>query len=272
MEFRSLHQYNIVEIADLFDRCFEDYVIPFKITHQSAAAHIRRDGVDLWRSFAVLHQGREVGIAYLAPRFDKVRLAGMGVIKEARGQGVGRAAVVEFLRRCRSDNFQEAVLEVFEQNISAVRLYESYGFKVMQRLYGYQRGPLEAPDGEELVEVDPSLYIDAIRSDRGHSTHGQGPEHACAMTLPVRCWSNGQAFACFAPPSESAPIVVSGFAVLPQHRGQGCGRRMIESIQRSFPGRSWMIPQVVPECMDGFFLKLGFQRQALNQFAMRLSL
>ena len=38
LSFRPLLELNFAEMADLFNRCFEDYVISFNVTAQSAAA------------------------------------------------------------------------------------------------------------------------------------------------------------------------------------------------------------------------------------------
>src|SRR5438128_2742938 len=110
LTFKSLLELDSVEIADLFNRCFEDYVISFTMTPQSAAAHWLRDGVDLARSFVTMRGEDAIAVTYIAPRFDRARLAAMGVVKEARAQGVGKIVVAEFLRRLREDGFRIAAL------------------------------------------------------------------------------------------------------------------------------------------------------------------
>lgn len=271
--FRPLLDLDFAQIAELFNRCFEGYVISFTMTPQSCAAHIRKDGVDHARSFVMRRDDQDVAIAYIAPRFDKARLAGMGVIKEARGQGVGKAVVTEFLRRLTAEGFREAVLEVFEQNTPAVRLYESFGFKPAQRLYGFSREPFSIDGAKALQEAKHVEYFDTIRELRETMSYGHTPEHGSSMTLPVRCWTvDGDAYACFAPPSEGNPIYLNAIVVRAGARGRGKGRELLMAIQAAHPTSSWAIPQTFPEAVAGFMEHHGFQRLELNQFEMRLTL
>jgi GNAT superfamily N-acetyltransferase len=271
ISFRPLLELNFAEMANLFNRCFEGYVIPFTMTAQNAAAHSRKDGIDHIRSFVAVKDGQDIGLAYIAPRFETARLAGMGIVKSARGQGTGRVLVAEFLRRLREEGFREAVLEVFEQNEAAVRLYKSFGFEATQRLYGFEREPMRIAEAKPLRQVSLGEFSDAMRISQLPSS--PTANHFCRTTLPVRAWTiDGQAYAIYAPPRNGGLISLGGFFVTLESRGKGMARQLFQSIQAANPQRSWFLGQVFPEATAPFLEHLGFKRMELNQFEMKLKL
>lgn len=273
ISFRPLHELDYVEIADLFNRCFEGYVVPVHLSPAAAAERSRRDGIDHSRSFITLVDEEPVGIALVTPRFDAARLAGMGVVAPARGQGLGRATLTEFLRRLRADGFREAILEVFEQNEPALSLYRSAGFVAKQRLFGFRREPVMTRHAPLLREVPMSAFLTALRDADDLLPFIQTAQQASSTTLPARCWTvDGAAFACFAPPDAGNAVVVTSFIVKRIMRSCGKGRELVGAIQGAHPHRSIVLPQIFPEAVAGFFEHVGFQRMELNQFEMRLEL
>ncbi len=59
----------------------------------------------------------------------------VGVTPEHRGQGIGRALVIQALRGFMQCRMGCAVLEVTAENDGAVKLYRSLGFEVIDVLY-----------------------------------------------------------------------------------------------------------------------------------------
>jgi GNAT superfamily N-acetyltransferase len=274
VQFRPLYEFDFVEFADLFTRCFEDYVIPVKdIPPAAAAARSRREGIDHARSFVTMLGSEPVAIGLIAPRFEVGRLAGMGVVKAARGQGIGRATVEEFLRRLREEQFKKATLEVFEQNAPAVRLYESVGFRPTRRLLGFKRPPRTGSVGTELKAAPLSEFVEALLDAGDDLPFTHSPAQASAMALPLKCWTvDGDALACFVPPLAGQPVVVHAFIVRKSARGQGKGRALFDSIQGTYSGHAISMPQIFPESVAGFLANIGFERLELNQFEMWLEL
>jgi ribosomal-protein-alanine N-acetyltransferase len=82
---------------------------------------------------------------YIAARInaDEVHINNIGVWPDSRRQGVGGAllgAALEVARRCGA---LEAVLEVRAGNLSALRMYERFGFAVVGVRRRYYREPAE---------------------------------------------------------------------------------------------------------------------------------
>jgi ribosomal-protein-alanine N-acetyltransferase len=65
------------------------------------------------------------------------------VAPEARGKGIGRRILEEFLIRAHQTNSQAVFLEVRESNTSAISLYEKLGFHPTGRRKSYYSSPVE---------------------------------------------------------------------------------------------------------------------------------
>ncbi len=273
LQFSPATDFSIAELARLFTAGFEGYLIPVAVGPELLARIIRRDGTDLSRSLVAVRESEPVGLAMVAPRYERIRLAGMGIVPGARRTGVGRALLTEFLTRAKAEAFEQAWLEVFEQNIAALSLYQSAGFTMVQRLYGYTREPMPPIAAGELREVSLGGYVAALKLEKAQLPWVQSPEQATTIALPNRAWTlDGDCIAVFAAPPAVGPIGLMGLYTRPEARQQGKARRLLHTIQARYPGRRWGIPQVTPESMAPFFEGLGFSRSELNQFEMRLML
>jgi ribosomal protein S18 acetylase RimI-like enzyme len=80
---------------------------------------------------AVFRERLEVGRRLFLPvPSDSLYLSRLAVVSRARGRGLGRALLAEFLRAGRSGGFRRFDLDVAVGNTAAIRLYESFGFRV----------------------------------------------------------------------------------------------------------------------------------------------
>jgi len=91
-----------------------------------------------YAQFYALDGGRVVGWCDIVSKtqegFRHVGVLGMGVLKSYRGKGLGKALMAEALRHAKKVNSLEIVeLDVFESNLNAFKLYESFGFLVEGR-------------------------------------------------------------------------------------------------------------------------------------------
>jgi RimJ/RimL family protein N-acetyltransferase len=68
-------------------------------------------------------------LPYTAEGFTHVGRLGMGVRSEWRRQGIGRRLLDACLPLARDAGIEKVELEVFSDNVAAIRLYESFGFK-----------------------------------------------------------------------------------------------------------------------------------------------
>ncbi len=85
---------------------------------------VRREDVD--------HQVSDIGCALMTghPRNTQAELMYMGLVPEARSQGLGREVVQHVKRAARTAGFRRLVVAVDRNNTPALRVYEGEGFHV----------------------------------------------------------------------------------------------------------------------------------------------
>ncbi len=68
---------------------------------------------------------------------DECEIMTLCILPEERRKGLARKLCAELLETCRSRNLKTIFLEVDEQNLAAVKLYESLGFTQYRIRKGY---------------------------------------------------------------------------------------------------------------------------------------
>jgi ribosomal protein S18 acetylase RimI-like enzyme len=133
------------ELAKLFTRGYEGYFVPINVDEAAIAYIVDAWDIDLDRSRAI--PGR--GVCFLGVRGERGWIGGLGVVPEARREGVGRVLMEDVLTVAPA----EVTLEVIEQNEPAIRLYEQLGFERTRLLEVWSVG--ETPFVEARA-VDPA--------------------------------------------------------------------------------------------------------------------
>ncbi|MCZ2098490.1 MAG: GNAT family N-acetyltransferase [Anaerolineae bacterium] len=279
IDLQPAYTLTIDDLATLFNRAFAGYIGgDVHFTAEALARFLSRDNVDLDLSQIVVRDGQPVGFGYVARLGWTSRLAAFGVVPEAAGAGVGKAAMRRMIEqaKARGDRFYE--LEVIEQNTRAVNLYEGVGFERVRRLVGCElkSPPTDARD-ERLAPALLSMNV----YDVGKIIMQYG-----ALDLP---WQVAGATICRAAPPNVGYALDGAYAVItnpdaevvglralivpPELRRQGRATRLMRAIFARHPGRHWVLSAIMPEDIGGEWLaSLGFTRTALTQWQMRLSL
>lgn len=72
------------------------------------------------------------------PRWDEIKIDGIAVSKDARGNGIGSKMLKKIIRFARRRSFKRVKLKVVNTNPRAKKLYERFGFgEVKTRNYGF---------------------------------------------------------------------------------------------------------------------------------------
>jgi len=160
-----------VEIARVASRAFSDYAVPLRLGPPDIEDLIQRDDIDLGASVALQQGGAMVGLALLARREAKGRIAMMGIDPLLRGRGGGRLLGERAIEVLRAGRVTRIVLEVLDGNEVAGSLYRSLGFHPARRLVGRTRHPAPPrPTGRGSgLELAP---IDLAESARALAAHG----------------------------------------------------------------------------------------------------
>jgi ribosomal protein S18 acetylase RimI-like enzyme len=273
LRVRSVAQCCSEEIADALTQCFQGYLFPFRMTPERYEARFRTENLDPFASRLYFQDESPAGIVMIARRGWTSRLAAMAIAPSFRGRGLGQQLMRIAIREAKDRRDTAMLLEVFEQNPAAVALYTKLGFRPTRRLIGYD-GKLEPKSGGVLVEIDPFLVARLIAQEGEPDLPWMlMPETLAGITRPAQAFHLDQAaYAVIANP-DSVKIAIVALLVRRMNRRQGLGSRMLASLAARFADRSLTIPALVPEDLAGNFLrKLGWRKQPLNQFEMRLEL
>jgi ribosomal protein S18 acetylase RimI-like enzyme len=275
MNIVSSSNYSLAEFTGLFNLGFEDYFVEFTIAEPILAFLCTYSFVDWHRSLVAEVDGEPAGFLLLGSRGWTMRGAAMGIVKLHRNKGIGTALMKKALEDCRSDGFKSMILEVFDANQPAIRVYEKCGFMTKRRLVGYERPLRESPAStDELTEIDPYLFsLQVARHGDPDLPWMCSPEYYAAYPphLSKAYALKDKAFALVMPKSDEMARI-SGIVVSKKHRKQGLGRRLLDSLFALYPDRKWEMIPVFPEDMaPGFFLGCGFETIELNQFEMEIT-
>jgi len=134
MELFSADHLSMVELAALWNRAYEGYVMPLHFTEERMAAHLYRAGIDLRRSVIARVNGRVVGLSLAAPEpTGSAWIGGFGIVAEARRRGYATALMRAHLARLVAEGVGQVRLEVIGTN-PARQVYRAAGFQEMRRL------------------------------------------------------------------------------------------------------------------------------------------
>ncbi len=281
LESRPALDFDLHFLADLFNRAFEGYFVPVAESPEDLAARLRFDSIDLALSRVAFLDDQAVGVVCVSVRGWGSRIAGMGVVPEARRRGAGRLLMDEAIARTRAVGLRHMVLEVIEQNTPAVELYRDLGFQFLRRLVGYELHNTAAElddrgrrDASALEPADPREVARQLTLAADNDLPWQlAGETLAAYRPPVSGYHlDGKAFALIHDPGDAA--ILAHILVVPRgHRSAGWGSRLARALFALHEGRSWRIPARVPEDLAVGFLKgLGSARTELTQLELRLEL
>ena len=151
------------ELAALFTRAYEGYFVPVQVDEAALDFLERTFDLDLDASLVAFDEGEPVGLVNLGVRGNRGWIGGLGIVPEARRQGVGRTLMDAVHEQARSRGIDEISLEVIEANKAAFRLYENLGYEFLRWV---EIGSLEAAPGEAPADEDWEAAHGRIRTAR----------------------------------------------------------------------------------------------------------
>jgi ribosomal protein S18 acetylase RimI-like enzyme len=267
--FESLLHRPAIELADILTRAFTDYIMSAHFTPEALAYMIRNDSIDLAASRLLLRESKLAGIGLIARRGERSRLAAMGILPEARGQGVGRYLMEKLLAEARERGESAMELEVIEQNTPAVKLYERVGFQKVRRLVGFTAEPNPGMPDSALQEVPLAVVAAEVLAhavpDLPWQVSGQT---LTQWTQPAKGFQLGPAFAALSSP-ERPSITLQALVVRPEFRRQGHAACLVRALQARFPDKTFRVPIIFPEEFAApLFTSLDFRPETLSQLQM----
>ena len=262
------------DLVNCLNQGFEDYFVPIHFNTATFLNMVREDGIDLTASCLLLVDDQPYGIALIARRGWTTRLAAMGISKELRGKGAGSWLMNELIEEARQRGDHEMVLEVFEQNEPAVKLYRNAGFQTVRRLVGFIRGGKDVRESKK----DNLQEIDLREIGRLIAGHGLSDlpwqlsgESIAQMNPPARAYQKERSYIVVSNPVLEH-VVIWSLLVEREARGQGCATNLLKTMTANYANKTWHVPAIFPEEFGKVFEKADFEREELSQWQMKLSL
>ncbi len=272
LELAPASDYPLPDLTQLLNRSFEKYLVPIAFNLNQFLTMIRRDSVDLAASRVLLYDDQPAGIALIARRGWTSRLAAMGIVQSLRGKRAGSWFMERLIEEAREREDRELVLEVIEQNEYAVRLYQRCGFQTVRRLIGFQCSQIN------MTTTLPLEEIDLLTAGRFISQYGLSDlpwqlagETIAHLTPPACAYQSAGACVVISNP-DAEHVVLWSVVVKPEARGKNLGAELLKSVMAKYPHKTWHVSAILPEELGHVYERLGFQREALSQWQMKLPL
>jgi len=101
--------------------------------------------------FVLKNQGKIIGFIGMWLEDKRLHIINVTVHPDERGKGFGRIMISFAIKCARQKNMKEVYLEARASNLSAIKLYESIGFRKKDKLSDYYQ------DGEDGVRMSLNL-------------------------------------------------------------------------------------------------------------------
>lgn len=131
----SLQKIDIFTVTQLFNKSFEGYVVPVRLTHQQMKDRNEKERIDLLASFALEIDGQLAGICLNGVIGTNAYCGGFAVFREYRGKGYGKNFFLENMVSLKEKGVQEYQLEVLNENVAALLLYKGLGFEITDEVF-----------------------------------------------------------------------------------------------------------------------------------------
>lgn len=262
----ALH-FSIVQLSDIMNTCFQQYVVPLSVTPDYFATRFGAEGLNFQHSGVWMQGETPVAIVLIATRGREARIAAFALNPDFRGQGRAKQMMTAVLSRLAAEHIGPIWLEVIGGNTAAIALYETLGFRITQTLLGFS-GPGPSPGSAPPLEHTPTdVLLHAIwRAPQEETPWLLDP--LAFPALPCEVVGNGE-------PAWGVIDRLTGTPQLrylfvdPACRRQGLGSDLLASIGAHYPGIR--TPVAVPQRLAPLFHKAGFEPMALTQYEMCLS-
>jgi len=274
LDIKPASDYPLLDLTQLLNLSFENYLVPIAFNLPQFLTMIRKDSVDISASRVLTVDDKPAGIALIARRgsLRASRLAAMGIVQSQRGKGAGSWLMEKLIQEARERNDHDMVLEVIEQNESAMRLYQKCGFQSVRRLIGLIRKDANESAKNSLETIDlreaGGLISQHGLADLPWQLAGETIAH---MDPPACAYRNGSALVVTSNP-DAEHVVIWSVLVESQARGQHLGMDLLKAVIANHLGKTWHVPAIYPEEFGALFERAGFEREELTQWQMRLGL
>lgn len=274
MQIRKLTQKDFFDLLQAINGSFADYIVPFQLDNTQLEFKIISEDIVFEWSVGIFEENQLVAFMMHGVRKteDKtiVYNAGTGVLPEYRGQGLVGKMYEYILPFLKENNVQQLVLEVIEDNHSAIRAYEKNGFFIQRKLLCFD-GKLEVKPVSNLSSVQPlkDFYWKKLQSfwDITPSWQSSAPTMDVIEPVSLGAFIDEKlvGYLLFCPIKKR----IYQIAVTPEYRRKGIATQLLAEVQQQISNEKVQLNNM-DEAAEN--LKLFFEKQGLindiNQFEM----
>lgn len=157
-DIRPLDHTPIAAIHAAFVDAFSGYEVPLQLTLEKFQEMVKTRDLDLNRSLGIFDGDILAGFVLCGYRTIDGRVngydGGTGVIQVYQKQGLGHRLLEALLPMLKQQQVAIFVLEVLENNLPAIQLYQKFGFHKVRKLMCFERQRID-----EVVPIPSELRV-----------------------------------------------------------------------------------------------------------------
>ncbi|MFK7770916.1 MAG: GNAT family N-acetyltransferase [Saprospiraceae bacterium] len=142
MEIITLEKVSLSDLTACFNQAFSDYFIKFSATESYLQQRWKGAGIDFSLSSGVMDKDKLVGFIVNGVRerngVKTAFNAGTGVIPTHRGNGLTEKMYQFMMPKFIENEIQSLALEVIQENLKAVHVYEKVGLKIKRGFHCFK--------------------------------------------------------------------------------------------------------------------------------------
>ncbi len=284
VQLKTLEHTDESALYAAFTEAFSDYLVPIKLSPEQFHNKLRNEGVDLSLSAGAFINDNLVALVLNATGIwqgrPTVYNAGTGVIPSYRGHSLTNQLFQFLTPELKKRGIQHGLLEVLQNNLVGVHIYQKVGFSISRKLDCYKLVHKEelTPTPMEGMELRPlDIYKELDQLSQWHNWNPSWQNsHAT-----IRRNNMAKGFTAYLDNQPVGYIVgdvstgrVAQFCVKPAMRNKGIGKHLFTKMATVLqPGANLSLINVDSSDHDTreFLTRSGFDK-IISQHEMVLSL
>lgn len=274
--FACLQAQDMPEVHQVFLKSFADYFVPIQLTEAQFAAKLKRENI-LPAFCVAAYAGKEI-VGFILTGLGEFNgkptayNAGTGVLPAHRGNGLTRCMYAYLFPKLQESGVEQCLLEVIQENVSALRAYKAVGFSTKRSLDSFRATKQELllqgdePEGIVLQAVTkPDWETYQHFWDKPPAWQNTGTAFTNSpddkIVLEARETGTGElvGYAAF----FSGNGAIAQLAVAPSSRGQGIGKALLREVSNQVTAPALMLINVDA---DAVALKDFLRRRHFTHF------
>jgi ribosomal protein S18 acetylase RimI-like enzyme len=279
--YKTCTDVSISQIFEAFSLGFSDYILPLSMEEAYFKSHFfGPEGNQLEYSYIALDENRPIGLILSGIRlFDGLKTMRCGALcvgAEYRGKGISQKLFEMHHTSAVSSCCSQLFLEVIRENHRALNFYKKLGYQESTILKYYSNTVASIPSSSKIITYKcRKLSFAMLKSFRDNLTchinwQSDTPYYENSQTdLYLGIFEEEQPIGMLA---MSPKGKINFLWVEPSHRLQGIGHFLLLQAIQLLNVEKFTATIPSNALLEGFFRKLNFQKEKVEQYEMYLPL